>query len=1274
MHTQADSRIAIIGTAYRFPGEVRSSSSYWSLLQSGRSVLRDTPAERFDIDACFDPDHDTPGTTYARRAGYVDGVFEFDPAFFRISHAEALAMDPQQRWMLELCWHALENAGIVPSQLRGQDVGVFLGSGEVDYGRRSVWSGDPRRITSYARLGTNKAVLAGRIAYCFGVHGPAVFVDTACSSSLAAVHLAAQSLLAGDCDIAIAGGINLILGPEETIAMARLQAMSRSEHCRPFDARADGYMRGEGGGVVVLKRLAEACESGDRIDAVLAGSAINSDGASNGLTAPNGAAQERVIRRALARAGIGAESVAYVEAHGTGTPLGDPIELGALRNVYARDVERARPLMVGSVKAQLGHLESAAGIAGLIKAMLVLRHGRIPPQAGFAEPNPRFRWQGSGLRVSNESAALDPGAHVGVSSFGISGTNVHLVLAGAPAHDPAVLPARERVLPLSAHTPAGCSRLAAAFRHHLAHENVGLRELCYTASLRREHWPVRVALVGTTRRDFIAALDDFLAGEPSGRWHLAEADPKRKLVFLIPGQGAWQPGVGAELYRDNPLFHRNVDRCLKRLEPQLAAEVLAALRGDQPDVVRHRIGQLAHFVFHLALANVWIELGREPDVVIGHSLGEHVAAVIAGVMSVEDGLKAVEARGRLFDSETPRGAMLAVAADVDELHEWFEIGRSLFIAGINGPGQTVLSGTAAAVCAAQERVVGKGRRVSLLKTYDTPGHSPLLATMRASFASALAPLDFKPPRIRLISTLTGRTTSPDIARVEHWLDLVEQPVRFAEALGELSGEDCVYLEVGPGSALSNLVRAATQRWDLSISSLADGPEGDEHAEPTGFAHACARLYGTGHLDNWAALYRQPPQPAELPTYPFERIHLELPVPEAQGRTPGEPLAPDAFPDVGRQVGADAEQGVERGAPGSDVLALIRDIVASMQVRPEGIDDNAALTRCGFDSLSLTELRNRLRLALGRSVPVSLLARGASIASLAAFFGDPSAREVRQARPTGSTGSTAAPRQAATSLVETLREGEGAVIALIHPVGGDVLCYQALADSWPGDPKVVGIRHPDLEVPTPFAARTMPELARQYRDALESALGRLPDHLGGWSFGGLVAHEMAAQWEAQGREAPPLLIIDSPFPGGSFMARLQSILAEARERTLDALLASAGFIALLDQDLGLAAMRSRMAPDAFERLLSIVASNALALGLHVPGCIDAPILYALALKGVNSQERRAPTPYLHAMTRAAVGIGVFDDDHDSIVGEFSAGRVAAFFGESHAGSHETLAGV
>ncbi|MCA8197949.1 type I polyketide synthase [Burkholderia vietnamiensis] len=1263
-------RVAIIGMSCRFPGGASCASSYWALLNSGRTAIRETPRERFDIDAFYSPDPDEPGTTYSRVAGYVDDPFCFDRGLFRTSAAEALEMDPQQRWMLELAWHALENAGIAPGRLRGRNVGVFMTTGEADYGRRTVWSGDPTKITTYSKLGNLRAMAPGRVAHILGLSGPAIFVDTTCSSSLVAVHLAAQSLQAGECDVAIAAGANLILGPEETIGVARLQAMSASGQCRPFDANADGYIRGEGGGALVMKRLDDALSNGDRVDAVLVGSAVNSDGASNGLTAPNGAAQEAVIRRAMARACVRPEAVAYVEAHGTGTALGDPIELSALRNVHARAGSRDKPVLVGSVKSQLGHLEGAAGMAGIIKAMLILRHRHVPAQVNFATPNPRFRWDGAPLEIPRVGTPLGEGDRlVGVSGFGITGTNVHVILAApAPAPDTAAPAARERVLTLSGRSAQARRRVASAWRAWLADTSTPMRDACHTASVRRDHFEHRVALVGTTAADFVAALDAFLAANPTGQWHDGAPPRMPRLAFLIPGQGAWQPGVGRTLYDENGLFRTHADACLARLDAATARDVLDAIAGRGGESVSHHPGQLAHFVVCYALARTWMELGVRPDVLVGHSLGEHVAAVIGGVMSLADGLKAVEARGRLFDTATPAGAMLAVAAAAHELEARFAFGTELFVAGINGPEQTVVSGTPDAVARVHDAMVAAGKRVSMLKTYGTPGHSPLLRPMREAFRQALAPLTFAQPAIPIVSTLTGAVVTAAIAGVDHWLDLVEQPVRFHQALLAASDGNTLFVEVGPGAALSKLARAAAGGdWQRAVSSLADGPDGDEEAETTGFAHACARLYCVGQTIAWNRLYGHAPRPAEAPGYAFDRDRFELPfansvhVPVAPGgvsqRHDG--ARADASDQPASLVGHSSAAVATPDA--QHVLAAMRTIAAT--VAPDGIvvTDDRSLVSQGLDSLALTELRVRMHQHFGRMPPISMLARGASLATLAEWFGASSGSTPSASRASAVAPDAATPGGHDPELVVTLRPGTGPLVALVHPVGGNVLCYQELADAWPGDPTVVGIRHPYAEEGHAPAYLSIEQLASRYRAALLAAHGRLPDVLGGWSFGGIVAHEMAAQWEAADASAPPLMMIDSPLHDGDFTTRLRALardfVALDPSQAVESWLADPRFDAMLDRDFYLADVRRRAHPDLFARLSQLHAMSAVALARHRPQQVRARIAYALATRTAGAMTDAQATRELRLLTRGGIAVSVFDDDHNSIVRGASARRVA-----------------
>ncbi|WP_310632147.1 beta-ketoacyl synthase N-terminal-like domain-containing protein [Paraburkholderia sp.] len=1267
----ASGRVAVIGMACRFPGGATCAASYWALLNSGRSAIRDTPRERFDIDAFYSSDPDEPGTTYSRVAGYVDDPFFFDHTFFRTSAAEAVEMDPQQRWMLELAWSALESAGLAPGKLRGKSVGVFMTTGEADYGRRTVWSGDPAGITTYSKLGNLRAMAPGRVAHVLGLSGPAIFVDTTCSSSLVAIHLAAQSLQAGDCDVAIAGGVNLILGPEETIGVARLQAMSPSGQCRPFDARADGYIRGEGGGVIVMKRLDDAVAHGERIEAVLAGSALNSDGASNGLTAPNGAAQEAVIRRALARAGVGAEAVAYVEAHGTGTALGDPIELSALRSVYARDVARDKPILVGSVKSQLGHLEGAAGMAGFIKAMLILRHRRVPAQVNFTTPNPRFHWEDSRLEVAQEGAVLDDGhALVGVSGFGITGTNVHMILAAPEsanaseaAANAAANAARERVLTLSARSPRARQRLASAWRAWFAHPTAALRDACHTASVRRDHFDHRVALIGTTHEDFIAGLDAFLAANPTGQWHAGEQTRKPRLAFLVPGQGAWQPGVGGELYEGNGFFRKHVDACLRHLDADTARAVLDAIFGRDAHSVRHHPGQLAHFSVCYALARTWMDLGVQPDLLIGHSLGEHVAAVIGGVMSLEHGIQAVEARGRLFDSATPAGAMLAVAASADELRAQCAFGTDLFVAGFNGPEQTVVSGTEEAVLKVRDTMVAAGKRVSLLKTYDTPGHSPMLRSMRGAFKQALEALTLKPAAIPIVSTLTGALANESIATVEHWLDLVEQPVRFHEALVAACDGKTLFLEVGPGAALARLARAQSGGdWQCAVSSLADGPEGDDEGENTGFAHACAHLYSAGQTIAWGKLYGNAPRPADVPSYCFDGERFELPFADVARSAATRRIAQHTGDAVAGQGMEPALAQAAASANADDLLATLRTIAASVAAAGVSLADERSFVSQGLDSLALTELRVRLHQRFGKMPPMSMLARGASIDTLAAWYGTSSST------PTSAVATHEATKVPETrddrALVVTLREGRGPLVALVHPVGGDVLCYEELAAAWPGDATIVAFRHPYADQDRTPAYLSIGQLAARYRAALIATYGKPPDLLGGWSFGGIVAHEMAAQWEAQGATSPPLLIVDSPLFEGAFATRLSELAREFETlddaQLVDRWLADARFDAMLDHDFHLVEARRRAHADTFAHLARLHAASAAALARHRPQQVGARIDYALAARNESAVSGTHAAQQLRMLTRGGITVSVFDDDHQSIVREPAARRLAGLF--------------
>lgn len=1288
MQDRTSDSIAVIGMALRLPGSVSTSRELWELIRSAQSKLADCPADRFDIDACYSQDPDEPGTTYARKAGYVDDPFAFDHAFFGIPMAEALEMDPQQRWMLQLSWAALENAGLVPSALRGARVGLFMAAGDVDYARRTVGSADPTRITAYGKLGANRAVGVGRVAYTLGFHGPAVFIDSTCSASLTAVHLAAQALRAGDCDIAIAGGTNLILGPEETVGFARLRAMSRSEQCRTFDADADGYMRGEGGAMVVLKRAADALAQRDRIDAYLLGSSINNDGASNGLTAPNAVAQEAVIRQALANAGIDAGSVGYVEAHGTGTPLGDPIELIALRNVYGAAPGRARPLLLGGIKPQIGHLETAAGIVGMIKTILVLRAATVPKQACFERPNPRFRWDGAMLEVPVAEQPLPPeSAHAGVSSFGISGANAHAILAAGPATAPFAGPARLRPLVLSAKTPAALRRLAASYLDGLARDDADFRRICFTASARREHWRHRLAVLahdaGEARR-ILAALTQ---AQPDDNAILGSAAAPKRVVFLFPGQGAWAPGVGAQLYAGNGGFREEVERCLALLSEATGERVRAAILGRDAAPVGHDPGQLAHFVVLHALAALWRRAGIEPTTVIGHSLGEHVAAVVAGVMSLRDGLAMVAARGEAFAAANPGGAMLAVQADEDWLRDQVADIDGLYLSASNGPEQSVLSGTVAAIEAAAARFGGV-RKLRRLSTYGTPGHTPLMAPVAQAFAQAAAAATLSRPTLRFVSTVTGADADEQLAGPAYWVDMIVKPVRFHAALQSVLDEDALFVEVGPGATLANAVRAAGGPGARAVASLAEGPEDSREPESDAFVAACARAYCMGADLRWKHLYAGDIVPAELPSYSFEPTHIELPRLAAAAVRAVESV--DAVVPAGDAPRAESASGQDD--PMDRQAELLRTVVqiARPALGDGEIPTDAALTSLGFDSLALMELRVRLKKHFGHLLPPGLLMSGASLEAIAAHYARggiavaaDAAGSARRERAAASErirdfptlrAARVAPAAASDAVVE-LRPGSGPLVALVHPVGGEVTCYLPLARAWPGDARILALRHPDLDAAA-ASYRTMQALAATYIEQIESAAGAAAEVLGGWSLGGVLALEMAAQWQAKSAWAGRLFMIDSPVAGDESLALAKklarSVTREASERELDEAIGGETFAQLFAGH-GLELFAARFDRHTAARLLRLYACNAISLGRYRPASVEAPIRYVLATRTRPGVSAAAMAQRLRRLTSGAVETIGIEGDHFDIVAGAVADAVAGYLGNASRTAAQTERG-
>ncbi|MDT5347689.1 MAG: hypothetical protein QOH91_976 [Mycobacterium sp.] len=888
-----DEPIAIVAVACRFPGSP-DPDAFWEVLSGGVDAIREIPDDRFDVDEYYDPDPETPGKIYSRCGGYLDGIDGFDPEFFGISPREAVWMDPQQRLMLEIAWEGLERAGYSPAALRGSRSGVFVGVAANEYSHL-LSTDSVETIEAHFITGNALNAIAGRVAFALGLEGPAVAVDTACSSSLVAVHQACQALHSGDCDLALAGGVNVLLSPASLVAASRARMLSPDGRCKTFDAAADGYVRSEGCGILVLKRLSDAVRGGDRICAVIRGSAVNQDGASSGLTVPNGGAQQRLISAALARAGVGGRDVDYLEAHGTGTALGDPIEVQAAAAVYGGGRDPNRPLLIGSVKTNIGHLESAAGVAGLIKVVLSLQHEVLPQVLHFEKPSPHIPWDSLPVRVVDKAIPWQANGRprrAGVSSFGFTGTNAHVLIEEAPPQsatadeysvdDVAMAPESDAsdepvsVLPLSARSPQALVALAQRYGAWLdAHPKLDITDVCFTAGVGRSHFEHRAALVVDSiqgARELLAELAEnrLRPGVVRGEC----ADPPTT-AWLFTGQGSQYPGMARELFDAEPVFADTVTRCADAVDgilPRPLLEVLSAADRDGAETLRHTsFAQPALFAVEMGLARLWQSWAIEPDVVLGHSVGQYAAACVAGVFSLEDGARLVAERGRLFGSLPEGGRMVAVFADPEQVEDVAAKFPRVSVAAYNGP-NTVLSGPGADLEQIVATCSDDGIRCTWLDTSHA-FHSELLEPVLGEFESYAARLQFAVPTRPLVCNRTGAVlTAETPLNAQYWRRHSRQPVQFGESVRTVAALGCsVLMEIGPQPILT---AAAVQVWPESsaapraIVSLRKGADARRQ-----IAEALAAAYVAGHRPEFAALHHLPRRRLELPTYPFQRRHF-----------------------------------------------------------------------------------------------------------------------------------------------------------------------------------------------------------------------------------------------------------------------------------------------------------------------------------------------------------------------------------------------------------------
>ncbi|WP_230687268.1 type I polyketide synthase, partial [Catellatospora vulcania] len=916
-----DEPIAIVSMSCRFPAGVETPEQLWELLAAGAEVVSDFPADRgWDLDRLFDPDPDHAGTSYVRRGGFLDGMAEFDADFFGISPREATAMDPQQRLLLETSWEAFERAGIDPSGLRGRSVGVFTGVINHDYSVRVHQA--PGDLEGYRLTGVSGSVASGRVAYTLGLEGPAITVDTACSSSLVALHLAAQALRAGECDMALAGGVTVMTTPDNFIEFSRQRGLAADGRCKAFGAGADGTVWSEGVGVLLVERLSDALARGHQVLAVLRGSAVNQDGASNGLTAPNGPSQQRVIRAALASGGLAPADVDVVEAHGTGTALGDPIEAQALLAVYGQDRAADDPVWLGSVKSNLGHTQGAAGVASVIKMVLALRHGRLPATLHADEPSAHVDWSSGALRLltsPQDWPTAGTPRRAGISSFGVSGTNAHVIIeeapgAAAPAPNQAAAPVLDAPVPLllSARSENALRAQAARLADRLAGSDAEPRDVAWSLLSGRASLPYRAVVLDA--EDPAGALRMLATGGSPAGAVTGSAAPG-KLGVLFTGQGAQRVGMGRGLYEAFPVFAAAFDAVVSDVDAQLGRSLTDIVFGlptvtDSADpqargedgaglLDRTEFTQPALFAVEVATFRLLESWGVRPDVVIGHSIGELAAAHVAGVLSLPDAARLVVARGRLMQALPEGGAMVAVQAGEAEAQAAIDaagLAATVEVGAVNAPNSVVLSGAEADVTAVADRLAADGRRARRL-TVSHAFHSPLMDPIIAEYDQQVRTVHLGEPRSAFVSTVTGGPVTAELTDPAYWLANVRRPVRFADAVTAARELGVTtFVEVGPGGVLTGL---AQQSIDDTSVGFAAALRHDAD-EPRAALDAVSRLHVRGHHVDWSPLLAGG-QRVDLPTYPFQRQRYWVDVAPARGDVIGAGLAPGGHPLLGAVV-------------------------------------------------------------------------------------------------------------------------------------------------------------------------------------------------------------------------------------------------------------------------------------------------------------------------------------------------------------------------------------
>jgi natural product biosynthesis luciferase-like monooxygenase protein/non-ribosomal peptide synthase protein (TIGR01720 family) len=860
--------IAVIGIGCRFPGDVTSAESFWEFLQTGKNAISNIPSDRWDHKLFFNTDPEYPGKTYSCSGGFLEDIADFDCQFFGISPIEAESMDPQQRLLLTTTWKAFEHSGIDPILLRGSQTGVYIGMTNVDYMQKRASSKNYDKLNSYDATGNTFSTASGRISYTFDLRGPSLSIDTACSSSLVAIHLASEHLHSGQIDMAIVGGVNLMLEPNAFIIFSKMKALSPRGICSPFDASADGFVRGEGCGVVILKRLRDAIDQGDNILAVVNGSAVNQDGASNGLTAPNGIAQEQLMNKALANARITPNEISYVEAHGTGTPLGDPIEIEAINQVYLTEREKGNTLYVGSLKSNIGHLEGAAGIAGFIKLVLSLSKNTIPPTLNFSTPSPFISWH-SDMQIPSKIMSVgktEKTLRGAISSFGFSGTNAHIIVSEMSDYKHLQNPDKVdlEILTLSAKTENSLSDLRKNFITYLKDTSDPWSSIARASRLHRSHFDHRIAIVADNSLQALSVLQQ---KRPEKFYFQGKANKHKKITFLFTGQGSQYGGMGTQLYDKVEVFRAAIDECDK-ISSGWLDKPLKSILNDSEGIHNTCNSQPALFAIEYALFKMWSSFGVIPDAMIGHSIGEYVAACAAGVFSLHDALNLVVSRGKLMQRLPLNGGMTTVfASSLEVLNLLKEFSdEKVSLAAINAPNHIVVSGDNISLLALHKKFDANNIKYKRLKVSHA-FHSPLMKDVLDDFKIVLSTVKFSTPRLPIFSNVYGVTQQDALTTVDYWLQHILKPVKFHEATVSAieGGYADLFLEIGPRPILTNIVSDFTRTKHCIYSLEGDG---DDFVNVNA---ALANLYTRGFPIKWTTTgIPSKRSSAQVPGYAFHK--------------------------------------------------------------------------------------------------------------------------------------------------------------------------------------------------------------------------------------------------------------------------------------------------------------------------------------------------------------------------------------------------------------------